>query len=96
MNHSQNPDIVILACFSVCIEWIDPYDDSAPYSNVNHIGIARIAIQTLTLDSDIALLEAQGVEFYSEPVRPDGIFGFLRFVCFEDPDGTIIELVQLL
>ena len=77
-------------------KWEDPYDSEAPYEQVNHIGIARFAIQTLTLDSDIALLEAQGVEFYSEPVRPDGVFGFLRFVCFEDPDGTVIELVQLL
>jgi catechol 2,3-dioxygenase-like lactoylglutathione lyase family enzyme len=77
-------------------KWEAPYDSEVPYAQVNHIGIARIAIQTLTLDSDIALLEAQGVEFYSEPVRPDGVFGFLRFVCFEDPDGTVIELVQLL
>ena len=75
--------------------WEDPFDDNDPYLHVNHIGIPRFAIWTATLDSDIALLEAQGVEFYSEPVRPDGAFGFLRFVCFEDPDGTVIELVQL-
>jgi glyoxylase I family protein len=75
--------------------WEDPYDSSAPYAYVNHIGIPRIAIVTLNIDADVTILEAQGVEFYSEPVRPEGAFGFLRFVCFEDPDGTVIELAQL-
>ena len=76
-------------------KWEDPYDPDPPYAAVNHIGIARIAIWTLNLDSDITLLEDQGVVFYSEPVRPSGPYGFLRFACFEDPDGTVIELVQL-
>ena len=75
--------------------WEDPYDPSAPYLHVNHIGIPRIAILTLNIDADVNLLKAQGVEFYSEPFRPEGAFGFLRFVCFEDPDGTVIELAQL-
>jgi catechol 2,3-dioxygenase-like lactoylglutathione lyase family enzyme len=76
-------------------KWEDPYDADPPYAALNHIGIPRIAIWTLNLDSDITLLESQGVVFYSEPVRPAGPYGFLRFACFEDPDGTVIELVQL-
>jgi catechol 2,3-dioxygenase-like lactoylglutathione lyase family enzyme len=76
-------------------KWEEPYDPSAPYALVNHIGIPRFAILTANLDADIRLLKAQGVEFYSEPVRPTGPFGVFRFVCFEDPDGTIIELVGL-
>ena len=75
--------------------WEDPFDADAPYEHLNHIGIARIAILTLNLDADILSLRAQGVQFYSDPIRPEGDFGFLRFVCFEDPDGTVIELVQL-
>ncbi len=75
-------------------KWEDPYDSSAPYAALNHIGIARIAILTNNLDEDMRLLRAQGVAFYSDPVRPEGPFGILRFVCFEDPDGTVIELVQ--
>jgi len=74
-------------------KWEEPYDSSAPYALVNHIGIPRFAILTANLKADIGILEAQGVQFYSEPVRPEGIFGVFRFVCFEDPDGTIIELV---
>jgi catechol 2,3-dioxygenase-like lactoylglutathione lyase family enzyme len=76
-------------------KWEDPYDESAPYGALNHIGIARIAIWTLNLDADMTLLEDAGVVFYSEPIRPTGPYGFLRFACFEDPDGTVIELVQL-
>jgi catechol 2,3-dioxygenase-like lactoylglutathione lyase family enzyme len=76
-------------------KWEDPYNSDPPYAALNHIGIARVAIWTATLDSDMALLREQGVEFYSEPVRPTGPYGFLRFVCLEDPDGTVIELVQL-
>ena len=76
-------------------KWEDPYDSDPPYAAVNHIGISRIAIWTLNLDSDMTILEDQGVVFYSEPVRPTGPYGFLRFACFEDPDGTVIELVQL-
>jgi catechol 2,3-dioxygenase-like lactoylglutathione lyase family enzyme len=75
--------------------WEDPFDANVPYEHLNHIGIARIAILTLNLDADILSLGSQGVEFYSDPIRPEGDFGFLRFVCFEDPDGTVIELVQL-
>jgi catechol 2,3-dioxygenase-like lactoylglutathione lyase family enzyme len=76
-------------------KWEEPYDSSAPYALVNHIGIPRFAILTANLDGDIAILKEQGVEFYSEPIRPEGPFGIFRFVCFEDPDGTIIELVGL-
>jgi len=76
-------------------KWEEPYDAGAPYALVNHIGIPRFAILTANLDGDIAILKAQGVEFYSEPIRPEGPFGVFRFVCFEDPDGTIIELVGL-
>jgi catechol 2,3-dioxygenase-like lactoylglutathione lyase family enzyme len=76
------------------IEWKDPYDGSAPYSNVNHIGIARITLQTTCLDADISILSNKGIEFFSEPASIDRPLGSERFVCFKDPDGTIIELVE--
>jgi catechol 2,3-dioxygenase-like lactoylglutathione lyase family enzyme len=76
-------------------KWEEPYDSSAPYELLNHIGIPRFAIQTANLDADVAFLKAQGVELFTEPIRPDPPYDFLRFVCFEDPDGTVIELVQL-
>jgi len=76
------------------IQWEVPYDDEAPYSNVNHLGIARITLQSTNLDADIGILEGKGVEFFSDPASIDRPFGTERFVCFKDPDGTIIEIVE--
>jgi len=78
------------------LEWKDPHNSESPYSKLNHLGIPRIAIQTTDLDAEIERLKAQGIEFFSEPARPDGPLTFLKFVCFKDPDGTVIELVELL
>lgn len=76
-------------------EWKDPQDSSPPYERLNHLGIPRIALRSTDLDADVARLKATGVEFFSEPAIPEGPLSFLRFVCLRDPDGTIIELVEL-
>ena len=77
------------------LEWQDPSDDSPPYPHLYHLGIARIALATDDLDADIADLKSHGIEFLSEPatVKLEGQPP-TRFVCFKDPDGTILELVQ--
>lgn len=76
-------------------KFIDPYDPEPPYAALNHIGIARVAIETEDLDADVQMLKNKGVQFYSDqPITPSGPFGFLRYICFEDPDGTVIELVE--
>ena len=77
------------------LEWQEPTDASPPYPHLYHLGIARIALSTDDLDGDMARLQAEGVEFLSEPasVTLDGQPA-TRFVCFKDPDGTILELVE--
>ncbi len=77
------------------LEWQEPTDPSPPYPHLYHLGIARIALATDDLDAEIARLQAEEVEFLSEPAtvsiegqRPT------RFACFRDPDGTMLELVQ--
>ncbi|MFC1591850.1 VOC family protein [Thermodesulfobacteriota bacterium] len=77
------------------LEWENPYDNSAPYAQLNHLGIARIALRSTDLDADITRLKAEGVAFFSDPVRPDGALSFMRVVFFKDPDGTVIELVEM-
>jgi catechol 2,3-dioxygenase-like lactoylglutathione lyase family enzyme len=77
------------------LEWKDPHDASPPYPHLYHLGLARIALATSDLDADMAELRSAGVEFLSEPASlpgPDG--GKSRFVCFEDPDGSVLELVE--
>jgi glyoxylase I family protein len=77
------------------LEWRDPNDASPPYAHLYHLGIARICFVSSDLDTDVRILRDHGVQFVSEPVRlsPPGA-GSSRFVCFKDPDGTILELVQ--
>ena len=78
------------------LEWQQPTDVAAPYPHLYHLGIARIALSSDDLDGDMARLKERGVEFLSDPAsvtlenQPT-----TRFVCFRDPDGTILELVQV-
>ena len=77
------------------LEWREPNDSSPPYDQLNHLGIARIALYSSNLEADLAELRDQGVEIIGEPAtvvwkdRPNA-----RFVCFKDPDGTVLELVE--
>ncbi|MCX5899133.1 MAG: VOC family protein, partial [Proteobacteria bacterium] len=70
------------------IEWSEPADAGAPYAHLNHLGIARIALQTKDLDADVSLLEKSGVEFFAQPMKPEGNLGFLRFACFKEASGV--------
>lgn len=78
------------------LEWQFPSDGSPPYPNLYHLGIARIAFATSNMDADLATLAAMGVELVGPPARVviDGAESGGRFVCFKDPDGTILELVE--
>ena len=89
LQNSKPPLVIDL------LEWQEPTDNRPPYPNLYHLGIARIALSTNDLDSDIAFLKSEGVEFLSDPAtvkienQPE-----TRFICFKDPDGTILELVE--
>ena len=78
------------------LEWLSPRDESAPYGHLYHLGIARIALGTDDLDSEMDRLKQHGVRFLSEPasVTLPGAASSSRFVCFYDPDGTVLELVE--
>lgn len=77
------------------LEWRHPRDESPPYPHLYHLGLARIALTTSDLDADVAELAKAGVEMLSAPARLPGPAGSAtRFVCFRDPDGTMLELVQ--
>jgi glyoxylase I family protein len=77
------------------LQWLEPHDASPPYAHLYHYGIARVALATSDLDGDVAKLAAAGAEFLSKPARmPEGSGMRARFVCFKDPDGTVLELVE--
>lgn len=77
------------------LQWIEPSDDEPPYPHLYHRGIARIALRTDGFDADVAELEAAVVELLPQatvewPGQPTS-----RIVCFKDPDGTVLELVEI-
>jgi glyoxylase I family protein len=78
------------------LEWIHPKPQGTPYPNLVNVGICRIALRTRNLRKDYEDLSAQGIEFWTEPqffnVRDGREEGF---VCCSDPDGTVIELIQV-
>ncbi|MBM4245187.1 MAG: VOC family protein [Deltaproteobacteria bacterium] len=77
------------------LQWLEPHDPAPPYPHLYHLGVARVALSTDDLDGDMARLAAAGVQFLSAPAQmpPDSGVN-ARFVCFRDPDGTVLELVQ--
>jgi glyoxylase I family protein len=90
MRHPSGPIIDLL-------QWQQPSDEQPPYENMNHLGLARVAFQTSDIEADIAQLQAAGVEFLSAAAGAvDGLNGTTtRFICFKDPDGTVLELVDM-
>lgn len=79
------------------LEWKSPNDPAPPYPHLYHRGIARIALATTDMDADLEALEAMGAELVGPPARVeiDGKPVGGRFVCFRDPDGTVLELVEM-
>ena len=77
------------------IEWKNPKTAGQAYPHLYHVGMARLALKTKNLPQVYEDLKARGVEFFSEPQElnfPNQ--GQASFVCFTDPDGTILELID--
>ncbi|HZO80524.1 MAG TPA: VOC family protein [Candidatus Binataceae bacterium] len=77
------------------IEWKNPPTEGRAYPHLFHAGICRIALRTRSLLADYEELKARGVQFLSEPQVFDTPNGPEGFVCLTDPDGTVIELIQV-
>lgn len=79
------------------LQWESPHDAAPPYPHLYHYGLARIALATRDMDADLAALAELGAELVGPPARVEvnGVPTGGRFVCFRDPDGTILELVEM-
>ncbi|NJN50770.1 MAG: hypothetical protein HC809_02290 [Gammaproteobacteria bacterium] len=89
LEGSEHPVVIDL------LEWQSPRDEAPPYPHLYHLGLARLALATTDMDADLATLAEMGVELIGAPARVvvNGVAGG-RFVCFKDPDGTVLELVE--
>lgn len=62
------------------------------------IGVGHICFTVDDIDEAYTNLSAQGVEFKSTPVtisKDHPHAGNIRFCYFYDPDGTLLEIIQL-
>jgi catechol 2,3-dioxygenase-like lactoylglutathione lyase family enzyme len=75
------------------IEWVEPATKGTTPPDLAHVGAVRIALWTIGIDEEVERLKAAGVEFMS-PVVSMGGGNKTRFVCFKDPDGTVLELID--
>lgn len=77
------------------LEWIKPRNSEPSPLKLSDPGIVRIALSSDDFEGDYAKIKALGAEFISEPLyrpSPEGEKPF--FVCFRDPDGNVLELVN--
>jgi catechol 2,3-dioxygenase-like lactoylglutathione lyase family enzyme len=60
-----------------------------------HTGLARLAMQVDDIQAEYERLRERGVEFISEPVPILLGATAIKIVFFRDPDGTLLELVEM-
>ena len=74
------------------LEFIDPPPTGQPYPHLGHTGIARMCLKTTDIQRDYQELSAKGIKFLTEPKKLPGTT--VSIVCFKDPDGTFLELLE--
>ena len=75
------------------VEFQEPATEGDPYPHLHHTGINRVSIRIDNLRENYEVLKEKGVHFLSEPITLPGTNDF-TFVCFPDPDGTILQFVE--
>jgi catechol 2,3-dioxygenase-like lactoylglutathione lyase family enzyme len=58
-------------------------------------GFARLALRVDDIEVEYQRMRSLGVEFRSEPVRITLGSTAIKIVFFHDPDGTLLEFVEL-
>ncbi len=77
------------------VEWKHPKACGTPYEKLWHVGIPRLAFLTEDLDKLYEHCLSMGVRFMSKPRTLASEHGKTRAVHFYDPDGTVLELLEL-
>lgn len=74
------------------VEFQNPRTEGRPYPHLHHTGINRVSIRVNNIHQMYNELKTKKVNFLSEPVTLPGTN--FTFVCFTDPDGTVLQLVE--
>jgi catechol 2,3-dioxygenase-like lactoylglutathione lyase family enzyme len=77
------------------LQWTSPAANNDAAAAVQDLGFVRLALwcSAPSFDSVVDRLRASGIAFIADPVRIETGAEPVRFVCFQDPDGNIVELV---
>jgi catechol 2,3-dioxygenase-like lactoylglutathione lyase family enzyme len=77
------------------VQFVDPPTQGQPYPTLNNVGICRIAFAVDNMDKTYQDLQKMNVEFVAPLKTFEGPGGAkTSFVCFKDPDGTVLELIS--
>lgn len=78
------------------LQWLEPKCERAMPPAISAVGIPRIALWTSDIAAEHDRLRNAGIEFISEPISVVGPTGQMgRFACFKDPDGNMLELLEI-
>jgi catechol 2,3-dioxygenase-like lactoylglutathione lyase family enzyme len=77
------------------LEWKNPPSPTRSRPAANDPGAPRIALRVRNLEAAFRDLSNAGVEFISKPAGAAPELGIANVVCCRDPDGFIVEFVEL-
>jgi glyoxylase I family protein len=89
IGEAPNPSLLDL------LEWDGPRAPRGDKADLTAVGSPRFALWTPAFDTEVERLREVGIAFVNEPAEVVGPTGHTsRFVCFLDPDGHVVELVE--
>jgi catechol 2,3-dioxygenase-like lactoylglutathione lyase family enzyme len=77
------------------IEWVTPKAEFPDPARSENAVPRIIAFRTRNVRAAVAALGAAGVPFVSEAHTPTEGLGVIASVCCRDPNGNLIELIEL-
>jgi catechol 2,3-dioxygenase-like lactoylglutathione lyase family enzyme len=77
------------------IQWMEPHAVFPDPARIAEDVPRIIAFRTTNVHAAYADLSAKGVRFCRDVFVPDGDLGLVGSVCCYDPNGVIIELIEL-
>jgi len=76
------------------LQYTRPPTEPEPPRSLFQVGYCRMAIRCRDIHGEVARLEAEGIEFENE-VETSKTVGALSYAFARDPDGTVVELLEL-
>jgi len=76
------------------LQYTQPATEPEPPRSAFQVGYCRMAIRCKDIQGEVDRLKAEGVEFESD-VETSKTVGALSYAFARDPDGTLVELLEL-